>query len=164
MSEKLKQTGILKPPDTNPAVPVSKDEQLIMDVDKGLDVLESLLRGLTQEHSGSNSVRREIIRLALQRILAPQRLRVMAMGCEDLISTPQDKKTKAKEERDPLTNREREVATLLAQGYTNKEIAKRLIVSVKTAEHHRSNILNKLGSRVAILQYVLNQGLIEVPN
>jgi DNA-binding NarL/FixJ family response regulator len=46
-----------------------------------------------------------------------------------------------------LSRREREVLALLAQGMSNPEIAKRLFISPKTAEHHVSNILGKLGLR-----------------
>jgi DNA-binding NarL/FixJ family response regulator len=43
-----------------------------------------------------------------------------------------------------LTRREREVATLVAQGLTNREIATRLFISERTAESHVQHILNKL--------------------
>ena len=47
-------------------------------------------------------------------------------------------------ELDQLTNREREVLRLIAQGYTYKEIAKELYISVKTVETHVSSVLRKL--------------------
>jgi DNA-binding CsgD family transcriptional regulator len=60
-----------------------------------------------------------------------------------------------------LTAREREVATLIAQGKTSREIAKRLVVSERTAEVHVSNILGKLGftSRTQIAAWVVEKGL-----
>jgi len=48
-------------------------------------------------------------------------------------------------ERDPLSRREREVATLLARGLTNRQIAKALVISERTADAHVGNILGKLG-------------------
>jgi DNA-binding NarL/FixJ family response regulator len=48
---------------------------------------------------------------------------------------------------DPLTSRERELLQLVAEGYTNKEIANQLCVSVKTVEAHKSNICTKLNVR-----------------
>ena len=47
-------------------------------------------------------------------------------------------------EADPLSDREREVLRLLALGHTNQEIAKMLYISVRTAETHRSHIMQKL--------------------
>ena len=43
-----------------------------------------------------------------------------------------------------LTPREREVLTYIAEGYTNREIAEALVISVKTVRNHASNIFNKL--------------------
>lgn len=59
-----------------------------------------------------------------------------------------------------LTEREREVLGLIAQGYTNQEIAGRLIVSVKTVETHRAHIMSKLGlqTRAELVRYALREG------
>lgn len=65
----------------------------------------------------------------------------------------------------PLSEREREVAELLARGYTNPEIARRLYISVRTAESHRSHIMVKLhiASRAELVRYALEHGLL-APN
>ncbi len=64
---------------------------------------------------------------------------------------------------DPLTPREQEVLKLVAEGYTNKQIAETLVISEKTVERHRANILDKLGmrDRVELTRYAIRHGLIE---
>ena len=62
-----------------------------------------------------------------------------------------------------LTRREASVAKLLAQGYTNRQIAEELGLSVRTAETHRANIMSKLGvtSRVELVRWAARQRLID---
>lgn len=62
-----------------------------------------------------------------------------------------------------LTSREREVFHLIAEGLTTKEIARRLDISVKTAENHRGRVLDKLGVRntAELVRYALRRGLVE---
>ena len=64
--------------------------------------------------------------------------------------------------QDPLTAREREVLTQIAQGYSNHEIAERLTVSVKTIETHKARIQEKLGlrTRAELVRYAMQKGLI----
>jgi DNA-binding NarL/FixJ family response regulator len=64
---------------------------------------------------------------------------------------------------DPLSPREQEVLKLVAEGYTNKQIAETLVISEKTVERHRANIMEKLGmrDRVELTRYAIRQGLIE---
>ena len=59
----------------------------------------------------------------------------------------------------PLSRREREVAELVAQGLTNREIAERLFISERTAEGHVQSIRNKLGfsSRTQIAAWTVQQ-------
>jgi two-component system response regulator NreC len=63
---------------------------------------------------------------------------------------------------EPLTEREREVLTLIAEGLTSREIAERLVVSPKTVDRHRENIMGKLNlhSRVELVKYAIERGLI----
>src|ERR687895_2838385 len=64
---------------------------------------------------------------------------------------------------DPLTPRELEVVKLIAEAYTNRQIAEALNVSEKTVESHRGNVLAKLGmrDRVELVRYAIRRGLIE---
>jgi two-component system response regulator NreC len=68
----------------------------------------------------------------------------------------------AKRDDDPLSDREREVLSLLALGYTNQEIADRLVVSVRTVEAHRAHILTKLrlSTRAELVRYAIDTGLL----
>jgi DNA-binding NarL/FixJ family response regulator len=67
------------------------------------------------------------------------------------------------EELDPLTEREREVLKLVAEGHTTREIATELVISEKTVERHRSRLLEKLGmrDRVDLTRYAIRRGLVE---
>jgi DNA-binding NarL/FixJ family response regulator len=66
-------------------------------------------------------------------------------------------------EFDVLTPRELEVVKLIAEGHTSREIAAELVISVKTVERHRANVLEKLGmrDRVELTRYAIRRGLIE---
>ncbi|HEV2761877.1 MAG TPA: response regulator transcription factor [Pyrinomonadaceae bacterium] len=62
-----------------------------------------------------------------------------------------------------LTSREQEILTLIATGYTNKEISARLGISVKTVESHKGNIMAKLElkNRADAVRYALGRGWLE---
>src|SRR5688572_4027742 len=63
---------------------------------------------------------------------------------------------------DPLTDRERQVLQLIAEGKTTKEIAVILGVSVKTAESHRSSLMSKLDihSTAEVVRYAIRRGVV----
>ena len=62
-----------------------------------------------------------------------------------------------------LTPREEEVVKLIAEGHSSKEIADTLVISVKTVERHRANVLAKLGlrDRLELTRYAIRAGLVE---
>jgi DNA-binding NarL/FixJ family response regulator len=64
---------------------------------------------------------------------------------------------------DLLTARETEVVKLVAEGSSNRDIAEELVISEKTVERHRANILEKLGmhDRVELTRYAIRRGLVE---
>jgi DNA-binding NarL/FixJ family response regulator len=67
------------------------------------------------------------------------------------------------ESANEITDRESEILRLIAWGYSNKEIAARLDLSVKTVEAHKTNTMRKLGmsSRIDIVRYALLQGWLQ---
>jgi DNA-binding NarL/FixJ family response regulator len=66
-------------------------------------------------------------------------------------------------DRRPLTPRETEIVKLVAESYTNRQIADALVISEKTVDRHRANILQKLGlhDRVELTRYAIRNGLVE---
>lgn len=64
---------------------------------------------------------------------------------------------------DVLTAREVEIVKLIAEGHSSRDIAELLVISVKTVDRHRANILEKLGmrDRVELTRYAIRRGLVE---
>lgn len=63
-----------------------------------------------------------------------------------------------------LTSREREIISLVAEGLTNKEIAERLFISIRTVDSHKNNIMQKLNlkSTVEMVKYAIKNNLAEL--
>jgi two-component system response regulator NreC len=61
-----------------------------------------------------------------------------------------------------LSDREKEVLTLVAKGYANKDIAEQLVISVKTVETHKGNLMEKLQmkTRPELVEYAVKKGLL----
>ena len=70
---------------------------------------------------------------------------------------------RAEEPPDPLTPRELQVVKLIAEAHTTEQIARLLVISPRTVERHRENILAKLGmrDRVELTRYAIRRGLVE---
>ena len=79
-----------------------------------------------------------------------------------LIQTDAKVEKKSKEFHETLTGREEEVLILIVQGYTNRQVADELSISVRTVEGHRANLTEKLGvrSRVELLRYARDKKII----
>jgi two-component system response regulator NreC len=73
-----------------------------------------------------------------------------------------DAEERAKEDADPLSEREHEILRLLALGHTNQEIASSLYLSVRTVETHRAHIMQKLriSTRAELVRYALDHGML----
>jgi DNA-binding CsgD family transcriptional regulator len=63
---------------------------------------------------------------------------------------------------DTLTDREKQVLKLVAEGHSNKEVAEMLGISVKTAMSHREHVMTKLGvhNRTELIRFALRAGVI----
>ena len=64
-------------------------------------------------------------------------------------------------DRSPLSQREREIVALVAQGYKNKEMAEKMFISEQTVKNHLHNIFDKLGvsDRLELALYAIHKGL-----
>lgn len=93
-----------------------------------------------------------------QTYLSPSIADVLVKGYLDKVNE------KLSAARSPLTQREREILQLLAEGQSSKEIASHLGVSVKTVETHRRNMMQKLNMRsvAELTKYAIREGLISV--
>lgn len=79
--------------------------------------------------------------------------------------TPQRERDEAAmQQLETLTEREREVLTLIAQGLTNQEIADKLYISIKTVQAHRANLMEKLDLHAAVdlTKFAIRSGLISL--
>jgi len=77
--------------------------------------------------------------------------------------TPQKTQSDFKTRFDLLSNREKEILLLIAEGKTNIEIASQLFITPETVKTHRSSIMKKLGLKnaVEVVRYAIKEGLIE---
>jgi Response regulator containing a CheY-like receiver domain and an HTH DNA-binding domain len=84
-------------------------------------------------------------------------MRQFASPSEPAIGQPQGKTR----ERSPLSQREREIVALVAQGYKNKEMAEKMFISEQTVKNHLHNIFDKLGvsDRLELALYAIHKGL-----
>jgi DNA-binding NarL/FixJ family response regulator len=72
--------------------------------------------------------------------------------------------TRAQEEYEPLTPREREVLQLVAEGHPNKQIASILGIAVRTVEAHRASIMRKLNidDQASLVRYAVRKGIVPI--
>lgn len=92
---------------------------------------------------------------AIRRVAAGERYVAPDLGAELVVE-------EGKPALEPLSERERDVLHLLALGYTNQEIGRKLFISVRTVDTHRAHIMRKLRleSRAELVLFALANGLI----
>jgi len=119
----------------------------------------ALLRSRLGERASERAVRqgRE---LDLDSAIAAA-LNVLAAPLTLPVASPLPFVARPKQAAAPLSPREREVALLIAQGRTNREIAEQLVIAERTADTHVTNILNKLGlnSRAQVAAWTVARGM-----
>jgi DNA-binding NarL/FixJ family response regulator len=110
-----------------------------------------VLKGCTEEN----------LLLAIREAAARRRFLSPLVTAVALDAYIQQAKSGALEPHETLTPREREVLQMAAEGKTNAEIGKRLHISTRTVENHRTNLMHKLGlhNQSELIRHALRQGL-----
>jgi DNA-binding NarL/FixJ family response regulator len=118
------------------------------------DVLQSGARGLVLKSDADRNLLQAVETVAAKGCFFAKRVSDLALGTWLPGATKRSQRSSAEPS---LTDREREVLRLLADGLSNKEVAGRLQISVRTAESHRININRKLGfqSIADLVRYAL---------
>jgi two-component system, NarL family, response regulator LiaR len=121
-----------------PAIKAGATSYLLKDV-----AAADLARAIRGARAGQAQLHPEVARRLMQQVTTPRKVEASAQ----------------------LTDREREVLRLLAEGRSNKEIARSLVVSERTVKGHVSNILGKLGlqDRTQAALYAVRHGLAAEP-
>jgi two-component system response regulator NreC len=99
---------------------------------------------------------------AIQQAARGQRYLSPALSRQVITWLAEDAKPATNEPASTLTPREREILRLVAQGRTSAEIAAQLVISVRTVDWHRANMLHKLGLRTSaeLVRYAIERGLL----
>jgi DNA-binding NarL/FixJ family response regulator len=103
-----------------------------------------LFMAIRAAHAGESFLSPSISQTVIQEYITRARL----TSCEDSFDT--------------LTEREREIIQLLAEGHTSRDIAEMLVISIKTVETHRGNLMRKLGidNLADLTKYAVRKGII----
>lgn len=143
------------------AAPASNVLVLTSSGDEGIvsQALQAGARGFVQKDCEPDDLVR-----AIQAVHAGQL--VVAPTVADAVVRGLSGESTRDQERDRLTPREREVLRLVAQGWTNPEIARKLCITEYTVKGHLAKIMNKLGfvNRVQLATYAIQEGLVERPD
>ena len=134
---------------------------LALSMHEGKPYLRSLMEAGASGYVLKRSAASELIRAI--RAVAEGEIYLDPALSATLIGSLMRKPVRGEVEGAALSNREEEVLRLIAQGYTNKEIAARLRLSVKTIETHKSRSTEKLGldGRTDIIRYAMAHGWLQ---
>lgn len=123
-------------------------------------VLEALRNG-ANGYVLKDSAADELVH-AIREVLAGRRYLSSQLSERAIETYIQKSESSITDSYDSLTNREREVLKLTAEGCTNNEIAERLFISPRTAETHRANLMKKLSlsNHTELIRYAIRRGLL----
>ncbi len=136
---------------------------LVLTVHKTEEYILAALEAGADGYVVKDATHSELV-MAMQKIITGSRFLSPDISEKVINGYLQGKKAlKTKTSWDTLTQREREILKLIAEGYKNKEVADYLFISVKTVEKHRANLMRKLDlhNAAALTALAIDKGLIE---
>lgn len=135
---------------------------LILSLHEDSELIKEALRSGARGYILKKAVKEDLIR-AIHEVMQNE-IYLHASLAKKLFINPSDFTQKEDDEEDLeiLTSREIDVLRFIASGYTNKQTAEHLNISVRTVEYHRSHIIQKLNlqSRVELMQYAEKNGIV----
>lgn len=134
---------------------------LILSLHEDSELIKEAIRSGARGYILKKALKEDLIR-AIHEIMRNE-IYLHASLAQQLFFKPSDFTEKEKESVvETLTPREIDVLRFIASGYTNKQTAEHLNISVRTVEYHRSHITEKLNlhSRVELMQYAEKEGII----
>jgi DNA-binding NarL/FixJ family response regulator len=113
---------------------------------------ELLIKSIRKVHAGEIWLDSHTTAAVIRQFVANEEAPAMA---QPAIAAPRDR------ERSPLSQREREIVALVAQGFKNKEMAEKMFISEQTVKNHLHNIFDKLGvsDRLELALYAIHNNL-----
>lgn len=129
-----------------------------LDADFATAAFELGASGYLLKHSAVEELKTALSAALMGRVYITPRI------AADVLAARAHGRDESTDSGDPLTPRQREVLQLLAEGASNKQIAVTLGVSIKTVEHHKHNIRQKLGleTTAELTRYAIKRGLVSV--
>jgi DNA-binding NarL/FixJ family response regulator len=134
---------------------------LILSLHEDSELIKEAIRCGARGYILKKALKEDLIR-AIHEVMRNE-IYLHASLAQQLFKDPPNFQGTEKEQMvDPLTPREVDVLRFIASGYTNKQTAKHLQISVRTVEYHRSNLTQKLNlhSRVELMQYAEKEGIV----
>lgn len=128
------------------------------EIDYILKVIEVGVDGYILKESGSQ----ELLQ-AIRSIVAGKSFQSQEISAIIVQHLQKKKEQELKKAGIPLTRREKEVLQLIAEEYSNPEIAENLFISIRTVDTHRRNLIEKLGVKntAGLVKYAIKSGLID---
>ncbi len=135
---------------------------VVLTVHKGEEYVLSALKAGADGYVLKDAGRDELV-AAVKNVLAGKRYLSPDISEKVIGGYLEGRRTLKATPWDTLTQREREILKLIAEGHKNKEIAEHLFISLKTVEKHRSNLMRKLDlhNTAALTAFAMEKGLIE---